>query len=481
MFTTIQFPFIDLRGLFMDNNISLYNRHWERPEGKTIMPFTGPIFRRVQYRGPWDGEEIYCQAKNTFNFCGLQTDNFYPSLKQKWKAEILFRRFQTDGYFLVKYDVGFYDNFEEHALKDGLRLQIHNHVRDYLNCQIKIKVKDKLSDYVNLGNCQTELSAAYAASGFPKHNTNSADLYLDKLEPIILIQLDSDKIDCSTLQSLQVEEPLLEKEKISLYFDKVYFKENGTTRQLKLWIISTQENKRNLPKKIRDYKFYSHPLRYLRINLLRIHCEKGILEKLLTSIDGNFNSLDKEMRDDVIRHLKKKLFYLSTNKKNKLNLEPLLNLAFKLEEDFDNKRLFKQLNSIAYLLDLVKNDRWLTKVDKFRYVQIINKIENVMGDKISIGNLTGNFINKSSLINSLNSVSESDVNGQIKEALMTIADKIESLKDPIASLIFNSFNEELARGSSQQDKGKLKTLWDSLVKSMPELISFAKILVPLFT
>ena len=120
MFITVQIPLVDYRSL-QDVPTKLDLPDWPDPDPEEDkMLYFGKIFNSSsQYIGPWDGEKRYCDVSSVINFCGLQKTNFRNLLQVPWGSKIVFRRFQSDGKFLAKFELGFYDGFEE-----GLKLEI---------------------------------------------------------------------------------------------------------------------------------------------------------------------------------------------------------------------------------------------------------------------------------------------------------------------------------------------------------------------
>jgi hypothetical protein len=89
------------------------------------------------------------------------------------------------------------------------------------------------------------------------------------------------------------------------------------------------------------------------------------------------------------------------------------------------------------------------------------------GDNISVGdNSTATIINRSNLVNALNSVATGD-RDEVKEALERIASVVKESKNEDAVEHFNDLTEELAK--PEPKKTRLRSFWDSLAKTLPQI------------
>ena len=163
MFITIQIPLVDYRAL-QDTLTKLDFPEWPNPDPEEAnMLYFGKIFNKDdRYQGPWDGEKRYCDVSSVINFCGMQDVHFRKSIQEEWNASILFRRFQSDGRFLAKFELGFFDEFEstlnpEKLSADEIKKSLYDHINQYLLCPVKIKKgsrkfdkKNRYTDFVPL-------------------------------------------------------------------------------------------------------------------------------------------------------------------------------------------------------------------------------------------------------------------------------------------------------------------------------------------
>jgi hypothetical protein len=92
-----------------------------------------------------------------------------------------------------------------------------------------------------------------------------------------------------------------------------------------------------------------------------------------------------------------------------------------------------------------------------------------MGDKFeNISHST--IINRSHLTNALNQVT-ADYGKEAEKAIKLVADHIAEYDSKEATDLFNSFNEEIAKGNA--NKTVLRALWDGIVKVLPDAAQVA--------
>ena len=121
MFITIQFPLFDNR--FLTNDPTRNKKpDWLELDNKASIRYFGQIIDRDnEYYGPWDDEKKYIRARRVFNLCGVKKGHYYTELyNTNAQSRIVFRRFQSDGKCMAKFEIGFNDSFEEiHRVDDG--------------------------------------------------------------------------------------------------------------------------------------------------------------------------------------------------------------------------------------------------------------------------------------------------------------------------------------------------------------------------
>jgi len=365
MFLTIQFPLLDYRLLQSSPNRT-EKPNWPKPEKSEIARYFGRVFEKSDtgFYGPWDDENKYCRAKGVINLCGLGENSFYQSLHESdCRSRVQFRRFQSDGRFFAKYDIGFTDNFE-YTLKDALtpdelKASIHNHIEKYLLCPVRVKVGSKLLPFIPLIDAGRHLrNAFYWSTVNAKRSFDPKELryQVEDGEPQLIVQMDAGMIDLQGFSDQKIEMPELSRAGIELFFDHIQYRQGRDNYRAKIWIIASTD-KNNNPRTRQDFSKYSKTMRTLRINLLRIHQEKVILKKLFELISRDrFITSSDDSKDRVCRYLHKKILNLSEVYRNSQNQDKIVEMAFKLDEtSYGSENFDEQAEGVAYFLG------WLEK------------------------------------------------------------------------------------------------------------------------
>jgi len=342
MFLTLQIPLFDYR--FFESAPQRAERpKWPEPGPKERIRYFGEVVdRNTRYVGPWDDEKKYCNAAGVINFCGTEAHQFYKAFyAQPNSARILFRRFQSDGRCLSKFEIGINDRLEtllSGTADDDIANHITAHISKYLLCPVKIKIGNRLSDFVPLIEAGNNLKNAYYWSttvGKKSFDPKDVQHRVEHCEPLLLVQLHSDTIGSAALKAQQVDMPFAEHEGIKLFCRHIPYNIGRLRYQLKTWIIVTPEKKETAPVYAPDFHSYSQVLRYLRINLLRIHVET-CMEKRLMETFGTTNEAyqvkDAQVRDRLYFYLHKILLNLSNIQRNSQPQDKLVEAAFRLDE-----------------------------------------------------------------------------------------------------------------------------------------------------
>lgn len=475
MFITLQFPLVDFR-LLKANPDVVKKPSWPEPEDDDRMRYFGQVIsRRKTYFGPWDDEKKYCDARNVINFCGLGKQNFFSALHQsESQSRILFRRFQSTGKFLSKFEVGFND-YSENYFKDLSRLEdrsefrelINNSINAYLGCQVKVKIGNKLTDYVPLIASSKFLREAYywaTHSGERNFNFRRINDFISCGDPIVIAQVDSDRVDLSCLNSQMVRLPFLEQEGIRLYHYSLSLEVGRSHFNIKTWLIEVPKYENTLLLKGKDFSKYkfNETLRYLRINLLRIHCEKIALKKILGVIGNPSHEYlikDEHTRDRIFFLLHKILLNLSNVTRNKQPQERLIEVAFRLDEEY-----YKTESLEDQIVGLNTAIEWLKKLN-FKSEPLINFL-TIMGDNYS-NNSNSTFIVRSTIANSFNKVSKISSEEDAK-LISDITDEVLKSGDKEAIENMQSFHEEIQK--EEPKKSALKAFWASIATAIPTLL-----------
>ncbi len=357
MFITLQFPLFDYRYIKAQPNRT-DRPNWPEPGDNDRIRYFGEIFgRNKPYLGPWDDEKKYCNARSVINLCGMGEEHFYKKFfDSPAKTRILFRRFQSDGKCMAKFEIGLNDDFEhDPALQNAdaatTAATIDQQIQQYLLCPVKIKIGNRLSHYVPLADAGDELNSAYywaTHKGEKSFTLQDIRHEAESCEPVLLLQLDVSKIDVSAMQLQLVDVPGLSANGMQLFCRYTSYRIGPRSYNLKTWIIATNNDYDKNSILPGDFEFYNKTLRYLRINLLRIHVEIILQKKLLEAFSRAATAVvlqDTATRDRLYLYLHKIWLNLSGIKRNKLPQEKLVQTAFSLDASyFGSAGIDEQMN-----------------------------------------------------------------------------------------------------------------------------------------
>jgi len=329
MFITLQFPLFDNRHIFADPNRTI-KPEWPTPDQNDRVRYFGEIIdRKKKYLGPWDDEKKYCTAHSVINLCGTGKENFYKSLHESpAQSRVIFRRFQSDGKCLSKFDIGFSDDFEKtistaSLTGENLTDQIFEHIKKYLLCPVKIRIGNRLSAFIPLVDAGKYLKSAYywaTTKGKKTFDPKDMNYKVEHCEPVLLLQIDSSLLPADTVTMEYIKVPGLESENIKLYLQFIPYKIGRYNYNMKSWIFSVPKSISTNAIKKEEFKNYSPALRNLRINLLRIHVEVAIQKKFLAVLNKLQNGLliaDEQAIIRIYTYLHKLFLNLSNIKRNK--------------------------------------------------------------------------------------------------------------------------------------------------------------------
>jgi hypothetical protein len=383
MFITLQFPLFDYR-FFEADPKRKETPKWPEPGKKDRVRYFGDILdRNKPYLGPWDDEKKYCSAGSVFNFCGLGNDHFFKSLySDPHHARILFRRFQSDGKCMAKFEVGVNGRLADDLPGQppptvSLPVSIVKHIQKYLLCPVKIKIGNQLTQYLSLVDAGEKLRDAYYwTTTKEKKSFNAKDVKrrVEPCEPALLVQLTAGEIDSESLPAKKVDMPFLAEAGIQLFYGHIPYTIAGRKYQLKTWFIITPADVSANPLYSGEFHGYDQTVRYLRINLLRIHLETCMQKKLIEtfgSTEETYQVKSPAVRDRLYFYLHKILLNLTNIQRNTLPQEKLVEAAFRLDEFYDGSlRIEDQIK----VLEEYKN--WLKQLDVTpKNEQVLNYLE----------------------------------------------------------------------------------------------------------
>lgn len=343
MFITLQFPLFDYRFFKADPN-KTERPKWPEPGSNDRVRYFGEILgRNKKYLGPWDDEKKYCNAGSVLNFCGLKDEHFFKSLySDPYHARILFRRFQSDGRCMAKFEVGFNDQLRNNVAapangRGTSSFNLYKYIERYLLCPVKIKIGSRLSNYLPLVEAGEKLRDAYywtTTKGKKSFDAKDIQHQAEPCEPVLLIQFYAGEINPDQLFAQKVDMPFLSKEGIELYCTHIPYTIGRRKYHLKTWMIITT-NDEGTPLLSGQFRAYNQTVRYLRINLLRIHVEICLQKKLIETFgttEEAYQIKDPVVRDRLYFYLHKILLNLTNIQRNAQPQTALVEAAFRLDE-----------------------------------------------------------------------------------------------------------------------------------------------------
>ncbi len=261
MLITLQFPLFDARYLRLEL-IRIERPDWTGPAPKDRVRYMGEIIEsNGTYRGPWDGEKKYCSAHKVIDFCGNGDNHFFTQFYKQ--SKILYRRVQSDGDSLVQFQIGFYDNVDEQNQPDHKTLE--KRIRQYLALKVKIRIGNKLSDYIPLAQCGQYLKEAYywsTTKGRKTFNTHEFKYQVEEGDPLIMVEYRLDQLQIPESDYTSVVDKSIKKSGLKLQFGTFDFKPSG--RSIPAWLIGHQRDQAMV---ISDFNKISLSLKHLRISM----------------------------------------------------------------------------------------------------------------------------------------------------------------------------------------------------------------------
>ncbi len=369
MFIEFQHPIIDVRCL-VEENFKIPVPNWPIPEDKKMLKGIG-ITKRRQNGGSiyWSGEQKYCQAEKAIRFQNLDKYKIRFKNNAILSTECEFRRINSDGNFLVKYEIGFSNSFEKY-------FSTISENNDYFQkllleyCSINVIINNLLGtkSLSTISSCGKALSELYLYST-TRHqaliNAQIENWWVSCGEPLCIVEFS----DIENDSQLPKHAKLIKKydnQKIELYH---YWLKLTNIDNIRIWII-----------KILDSCYYDREfVRNLRLNLLRINAEKETLRKIISLI-LKFNETLTNTDD----------------KKNKLNnyLENITSKILKTER-YDIEQ--KDLLSIALISEDIalpgELESYLEAIKPLENKYITKNIGTIMNGGVVI-NVSGGNVEK---------------------------------------------------------------------------------------
>ena len=304
MFIEFQHPLLDLRPI-IDGSQMISCPNWHEPYEGDAIRFTGIVKSRLKGGiSHFKGENLFCTTYRAVRFPNLNDSGTEIEFDNGAfvKNKGLFRHLNSDGEFLVKYESGFGNKFEDFYTKEN---ESHKGVffKKILDksCDIVAEIGIKEKVVTNIIESGPFLAKQYLYSttkGFDKtsHLEFIKDWWINAGNPMLLvIYFDNDNFIELPKHTIKVKEYKFEE--VTLYH---YWVLKKGKPKIRTWII-----------KCNSYSD-EHFIRQLRLNLLRINAEIEILKLLTITLDKKKDIISKnenikEKLDEYLEKVSSKL------------------------------------------------------------------------------------------------------------------------------------------------------------------------------
>jgi hypothetical protein len=375
MLLVFQHPVIDFRPL-VDDNYRLPMPDWPVPEDENMMRYIGITKRRLKGgTTSWSGEHKFCTARKAIQHIDLEKHRIKFNDNTFLKTAGAFRRINSNGNFLVKFEIGVSNDFEEYLTKIS---ETKNYFEFLLSeyCKLKVKIRNPLGENVlsEISHCGRLLAELYLYS-----TSSYAGISNDKIEkwwtaagePVCIIECADED---NTMQLPKYTKKIKEYPgaRVELHH---YWADLAGNKKIRTWII-----------KITDFFNYEEDfVRNLRLNLLRINAEKETLRKVLNLLQRKGNELidTDEKIARIGTYLEKHSSKLLKEIRYGIDQNDIIDVALKAEETARPGELESYIETLTPL-----RNRYVTS----NVEQIVHKgvTINVTGGEIHELNVTEN-------------------------------------------------------------------------------------------
>lgn len=369
MFITIQYPIFDSRPLSLQNNRS-ERPYLPDPQENDILRYIGGVInaksagrlpdktipgaRKVKkYFGTWDSSRMYFDASSVLVLAGLDENNYYKKLRDTdVHTRLLFRRFQADSNFMVRYEMAWTDDMESrpaYGLGENQSLAWLTHLQKYLECTIKIRVGSRHRKEVAIAQAGSHLIYSYYwATNASKHKSfKDKDLHyqVEYLPPYLVVHTLESEATLAALTGLgfkEVKLPALSGDPIKLFFGSVEYTVSGIAHSIEAWIITSPTKAHSCPRTYRHFIDLPEPIKNLRKNLLQIPAQIYGLKKLNASLANPAieNKLQQEpVQKLVAMYLHSGFTALIKRKRNNQEQQEIINTIFRNLDDMQSPDL----------------------------------------------------------------------------------------------------------------------------------------------
>lgn len=375
MFLVFQHPIIDFRYL-IENNYKLPLPNWPNPDNQNMMKCVG--ITQTRLRGGttyWSGEHKFCTARKAIQYIDLDKHRIKFSDNSFLTTQSVFRRLNSNGNFLVKYEIGLFSRFEEFLnVISGKKNYFDFFLKEY--CKLKVQIRNPIGENIisEISNCGRPLSELYlySTSSHSGITNNKIEKWWTTAgEPLCIMEyIDENQLIRLPKHAKKIKEYNIEKVELYHYWTNV-----SNHKKIRTWSI-----------KILDKSNYDEDfVRNLRLNLLRINAEKETLRKILNLLQRKGGELTNtsEKKVKTSRYLENISSKILKEIRYGIKQGDILDIALKAEERARPGELESNIETLAPL----KNKYINSNVE-----QIINKgtIINVTGGEIHEINVTEN-------------------------------------------------------------------------------------------
>jgi nucleoside 2-deoxyribosyltransferase len=372
MFLTFQFPFFDHRNLQVEPN-RVERPIWPNPGINDYLRYFGAILKdNPNYIGPWDGNELFCNANSVINLYGLGQNNFYKSLKQTTQSKAIFRRFQSDGYFMGKFEIGFSDFFENtiDLNSSTLKEQFLAQINKYLHCEVKIKTGIKLSNFVQLADIPYFLHNAYfwsTKTGKRSFDQKEAKNQIEELAPTIIIHVNKSKIPVTKFGFDKIELKGTDDSKFELYKTQVAYLGTKGYRYFDIWVIAVDDESISNPQYKNEFSGFPEEINGIRRNLLKIPVNYEILSKLnskLQKIQASSPLTNVDVQISIASYVHNLMLKLVKDEKSGQSVTKALLTTNGSINDKSSNPLFDKLESAYNWVKVLPSNQILDNIKK---------------------------------------------------------------------------------------------------------------------
>ncbi len=355
MYITIQYPLFD--GRLLSGNPNRIDRpNLLDPQSRDILRYIGEVIdpyapkttgennsqkigqkNYKRYRGTWDSDKKYFDASSVLVLAGLEKRNYLQKLRNTaFKTKLLFRRFQTDARFLARFEMAWTDEIEntvDFANFDDYVKAWKDHIRQYLECAIKIKIGKRHRGDLSIGQAGNQLMYTYYWATMNGKSKSFADKDLqyrvEYLSPALIIHTKESPI----LRALGFEEikiPGLEIDQLHLYYGQIGYEDDTGPHSIAVWMMGSSNPDHYLLHSNRQFQNLPDSIKSLRNNLLQLPCQLQTIKKINSYLENPSNQcqfFDGQVQMNVSKYLHSCYTSMIKDKRNNQDQRRILDVV----------------------------------------------------------------------------------------------------------------------------------------------------------